>query len=160
MGSILVHAEDDYDESNTFEAFHIPAERWNGAAKPFFSSIEASRIAEDCAKNFPFQQQFRWNGQLDGGNGGFEYDINDDGPEEWHAVPTMEIDGVTYYQMGDGWTWQEIELPTDLDPENEWDMERKADYAELRESVSRQMHEHANIQTTDLHYARVNTQEA
>jgi hypothetical protein len=72
----------------------------------------------------------------------------------------MEIDGVTYYQMGDGWTWQEIELPTDLDPENEWDMERKADYAELRESVSRQMHEHANIQTTDLHYARVNTQEA
>lgn len=158
LKNTLVHATDDYDETCTFVAVHIPAKRWNGAAMPFFSSIEASRIAEDTAVSYPYGQQFRWNGELDNGNGGFEYDLNDDGPAEWHAVPTLEIEGVTYYQMGDGFTWQEIERPSaDFEADDEDAAQELAEYLQLEKAVLQAMAEHADIQTTDLHYARVNT---
>lgn len=144
----LVTANDDHDSTNTFEAYFIPSETWNGALKPFFSGIESSRIAEDTAINYPYGQQFRWNSQLDGGNGGYEYDLNDESaPPVWSPVPTMDVDGVTYYQMGDGFTWHEV---GDYDADND-----NSEYAELVAAVAAATAEHADIMTTDLHYSRI-----
>lgn len=142
----LVTWGDDYDASNTYYAKEIPAERWNGAAKPWFSKAEASRIAEDQAVSMPFSEQFRWTTAGDN----FEYEDADG--KWWPVLTKTDAKGVALYQMGDGWTWREIERPFDGVPTDEWEVERLEEWDKLNADVKRAILDHKQKSTPNLHY--------
>lgn len=133
MTETLVSYNDGETET-TFIASYIPAKRWNGAAMPYFTFAEASRIAEDCAIQPWSQTLYRWN------NGTFEEDLNTDDVfdvHNWAPVKTTtdRETGATLYEMGSGWTWFEI---SDHDVDNDCN-----DYAELRAAVTALSTDHA-----------------
>jgi len=130
--TLVTWSDGDYDASNTFYAKEIPAKRWNGAAMPWFSEAEASRIADDQAtSNAWSSDQFRWNISA----GTFEVQVElEDGVFSWAEVTSkVDAEGIKLYQMGDGWTWHEITAP---DPEDV-DPEAEDAYRELESNVDR-----------------------
>ncbi|WP_422759307.1 hypothetical protein [Paenarthrobacter sp. C1] len=87
--------------SEIFRAAYVPAERWNGWAKPYFSQDECLRLAATQAE---FNDSLR-----------FEYDparqvwqeFNEE--EDYRSdCRTLLVDGVPCHQIGSGFTWMEL----------------------------------------------------
>jgi hypothetical protein len=153
MTLVTAFDSDNPDASIVFEATYISPERWNGAAKCWFAGIEAERIAEDCAVQPWSSTEYRWNESIDG----FEENMNVTDPNEpdrWEAVPTMEIAGVKLFEMGQGWTWRELECPA-LDPEDEWSVEAREEWENLYRAVRDAQRVMSDIPYTEHHFARV-----
>lgn len=90
--------------SEIFTAAYVPADRWNGWAKPYFSQDECQRLASTQSD---FNDSIR-----------FEYDsdrkvwqeVNEE--EDYRSdCGTMLINGAACHQIGSGFTW--LELPED-----------------------------------------------
>lgn len=87
--------------SETFTAAYVPADRWNGWAKPYFSQDECQRVS---ATQSDFDDSIR-----------FEYDSD---RQVWQEVNeeedyrsdcgTMLINGAACHQIGSGFTWMEV----------------------------------------------------
>ncbi|GAB2714184.1 hypothetical protein ACX801_17940 [Arthrobacter bambusae] len=93
---------DGENRSQIFTAAHVPAERWNGWAKPYFSQHECERLA---ATQADFNDSLK-----------FEYDPDRKVWQEFNAEEdyredcrAMIVHGETCHQIGSGFTW--LELP-------------------------------------------------
>lgn len=90
------------DPSQIFEAAHVPADRWNGWAKPYFSQDECERLAAtqaefDDSLKFEYDPARRvWQ----------EFNVEEDYRQD---CPTMTVAGKVCHQIGSGFTW--LELP-------------------------------------------------
>ncbi|WP_024821110.1 hypothetical protein [Arthrobacter sp. 31Y] len=87
--------------SEIFTAAYVPAERWNGWAKPYFSQDECLRLAATQAE---FNDSLK-----------FEYDSARQVWQEFNEEEdyrsdcrTMLVDGVPCHQIGSGFTWMEL----------------------------------------------------
>lgn len=97
-------------QSEIYVAAFIPAQRWNGWAKPYFSQSECLRLA---LTQSAFDDSLK-----------FEYDpvrelwqeFNDE--EDYREdCPTMVIGGEICHQIGSGFTWMELpNEPQHLEP--------------------------------------------
>jgi hypothetical protein len=108
MNTLTKATFDVNDQFGPVPGIHNPANHWNGFAVPFFpmDSVQAiQNVTNTLAAT-----------DIDGGviitiddEGVWELDTNnlDDMPDaRGYLVGSMTVDGVTYYAVGDSWTWQ------------------------------------------------------
>ena len=88
--------------SEIYTAAYIPASRWNGWARPYFSQDECRRLA---ATQSDFNDSTK-----------FDYDTDRQVWQEFNEEEdyrsdcgTMLINGVVCHQIGSGFTWMELE---------------------------------------------------
>lgn len=103
--------------SQVFTAAYIPADRWNGWAKPYFSQEECQRLA---ATQADFNDSIH-----------FEYDPDRQVWQEFNEEEeyredcrTRVVDGELCHQIGSGFTWLEC---TDQSPQSVVESERPAE---------------------------------
>lgn len=101
----------------TFEAAHVSDYRWNGWAVPYFTLEEARKI--DAATRVAYadagQPDEEWTTWTFGADGII---WENEGPgldEDSYEVDTIEVDGVTLYNLGNGFTWITGEHTHDAD---------------------------------------------
>lgn len=86
--------------SEIFMATHVPADRWNGWAKPYFSQNECERLAvtqADYGDSLHFQYD-------EARNVWQEFNEEEDYREDCR---TIVVDGELCHQIGSGFTWLE-----------------------------------------------------
>ena len=88
-----------FEENEVFEALVNNNERWNGWLVPFFTMEEVRKLK-------PVLDRI--------GEGQLGITITDNTvcefieSESWE-VPTMVVNGITYYNVGDGYCWDSID---------------------------------------------------
>ena len=78
---------------------HNPARRWNGWACPWFTYETMQGIAEWLRQADLDRDPHAHRLEFRGGSV-----IETDGITEY-VLPTMTVDGVTYYSFSEGWVW-------------------------------------------------------
>lgn len=103
------------DQFGPLEGIFDPQQRWNGWAQPWFTMASALVIQQKCNETifnvyeegtiFAIDSDGIW--ELDQAYADEYEDVRG------KLVPTIEVDGVTYYGLGDGWCWSECENTTE-----------------------------------------------
>lgn len=103
-----------FDIDNQFgplEGVHNPTHRWNGWAVPMFTMDSVLRIQKVCKEDL-FSVYDEGTTITVDEDGVWELDHmyrDDTSDPRGYKVPEIVVRGVTYYGVGDGWCWSEVE---------------------------------------------------